>query len=348
MTMIQRAQHPTATTPRQSAWSLSRRQLLRLSALGTLALAHRRVSAATPIRMACWSQPLSEQAHLFAAQEFGWFQEAGLEFTFLPGAGGGAAVKHLLAGNADIAFTNPEPVFFAVEQGEKLKAVYNIYPQNVFNVVSPQAANLTKPQDLKGKRIGVYSLESGTRHNLRIILRSAGLDEKDVEMLPTGLLNFGPLIQGQVDATAATDTGLWLAQQRGLGEVNVLWARDYLNTPTDVFVVTEAFYTTQRETVSAFLKIYKRAAQWMIEHPQEAAHIAVKHAVNGKDPQQNLEIIKLRNASSISADTQKHGLGWFNFEILQQVETTFRDLGLTTRPVDIKQLFTNDLVQTLS
>jgi NitT/TauT family transport system substrate-binding protein len=198
--------------------------------------------------MACWSQPLAEQANVFAAQEFGWFRDAGLEFTFVPGAGGGAAVKHLLAGNADIAFANVEPLFFAAEQGEKLKAVYNIYPQNVFNVVSRTSANITAPRDLKGKRLGVYSMESGTRHNLRIILRSVGLDEVDVEMIPTGVLNFAPLMQGQVEATAATDTGLWLAQQHGLGEVNILWARDYLNTPTDVFIVPETMYETQQET----------------------------------------------------------------------------------------------------
>ncbi|HSX77941.1 MAG TPA: ABC transporter substrate-binding protein, partial [Candidatus Saccharimonadia bacterium] len=277
---------------------LTRRQLLRHSALGALALTAlpRRAHAATPIRMACWSQPISEQTNVFAAQEFGWFREAELEFTFVPGAGGGAAVKHVLAGNADIAFANLEPLFFATDSGEKLKAVHNIYPQNVFNVVSPTSKNITKPQDLKGKRIGVYSLESGTRHNLRIILRAVGLDEKDVEVVPTGVLNFGPLMQGQVDATAATDTGLWAAQQQGLGDVHTIWARDYLNTPTDAFIVSEAFYTTRREPLGAFLKAYKRGTQWMLDHPDEAAQLAVKDAIDGKDPQRNLAIIKLRNA----------------------------------------------------
>src|SRR5215468_12511947 len=112
---------------------LTRRQLLRHSALNVLALATlpRRAHAATPIRMACWSQPISEQTNVFAAQEFGWFREVEIEFTFVPGAGGGAAVKHILAGNADIAFANLEPLFFAADSGEKLTAVYNIYSQNV-------------------------------------------------------------------------------------------------------------------------------------------------------------------------------------------------------------------------
>jgi NitT/TauT family transport system substrate-binding protein len=297
--------------------------------------------------MACWSQPISEQTNVFAAQEFGWFREAGLEFTFVPGAGGGAAVKHILAGNADIAFANLEPLFFAADSGEKLKAVYNIYPQNVFNVVAPTSKNITRPQDLKGKRIGVYSLESGTRHNLRIILRSVGLDEQDVEVVPTGVLNFGPLLQGQVDATAATDTGLWAAQQQGLGEVHIIWARDYLNTPTDAFIVSEEWYTTRREPLVAFLKAYKRGTQWMLDHPDEAAQLAVKHAIDGKDPQRNLALIKLRNAATVDEHTRQHGLGWFDMALLEKVERTFRELGLTKHTLEVQRLFTNEFVPAL-
>jgi NitT/TauT family transport system substrate-binding protein len=329
---------------------LSRRRFLHHSAVAGLGLAlgaRRATAALTALRMSCWSQPISEQTNVFAAQEFGWFREAGLEFTFVPGAGGGEAVKHVLAGNADVAFANIEPLLFAVEKGEKLKAVYNIYPQNVFNVVSLKSKNVGQPQDLKGKRIGVYSMESGTRHNLRIILRSVGLDETDVEVIPTGVLNFAPLIQGQVDATAATDTGLWAAQQRGLGEVNVIWARDYLNTPTDVFIVTEGFYQTRQDVLRNFLTVYKRGTQWMLEHPDEAAQLAVKHAIDGKDAQRNLEIIKIRNAASVNTETQQHGLGWFNLELLEKVARTFRDLGLLKQALDMRQIFTNELVQAL-
>jgi len=335
--------------PSMQGFHLTRRQLLRHSALGALALTAlpRRTHAATPIRMACWSQPISEQTNVFAAQEFGWFREAEIEFTFVPGAGGGAAVKHVLAGNADIAFANLEPLLFAADSGEKLKAVYNIYPQNVFNVVSPTSKNITKPQDLKGKRLGVYSLESGTRHNLRIILRSVGLDEKDVEIVPTGVLNFGPLMQGQVDATAATDTGLWAAQQQGLGEVHIIWARDYLNTPTDAFIVSEELYATRREPLVAFLKAYKRGTQWMLDHPDEAAQLAVKHAIDGKDPQRNLAIIKLRNAATVDEHTRHHGLGWFDIALLEKVERTFRDLGLTKNTLEVQRLFTNEFVPAL-
>jgi NitT/TauT family transport system substrate-binding protein len=190
-------------------------------------------------------------------------------------------------------------------------------------------------------------LESGTRHNLRIILRSVGLDEKDVEVVPTGVLNFGPLMQDQVDATAATDTGLWAAQQQGLGDVHIIWARDYLNTPTDAFIVSDEFYTTRREPLVAFLKAYKRGTQWMLDHPDEAGQLAVKHAIDGKDSQRNLAIIKLRNAATVDEHTRQHGLGWFDITLLEKVERTFRELGLTKNTLEVQRLFTNDVVQVL-
>ena len=136
-------------------------------------------------------------------------------------------------------------------QGEKLRAIYDVYPQNVFNVVSLKSRNISKPADLKGKRVGVYSLSSGTRQNLQVLLHSAGLSEADITLVPTGLLNFAPLMRGQVDATAATDTGLLVGRQRGLGEVNVMEVSQYLNLSSDLLVVREETYQRQKSCCAA-------------------------------------------------------------------------------------------------
>lgn len=300
----------------------------------------------TRVRMSCWSNPIAEQANVFAAQEFGWWREEGIDFEFVPGAGGGDALKHLLAGNADIAFTNVEAMLFAMQEGAKLRAVWNIYPDNVFNVVSLVSANIHTPADLRGKPIGVYSMASGTRYNLLVILRSAGLRESDVEVIATGVLNFGPLMEGKVAATAATDTGLWLAQQQGLGPHRVIWARDYLRTPTDVFVVTEEMYQQRRELLRRFLRAYRKGTQFMLDHPEEAAQIAVKYATDGQDPARNLEIIKLRNAATVDDGTRANGLGWIDPEIFGKVEATFAELGLIRgRVPEFATAFTNEFVE---
>ena len=343
---------------RAGALCLSRRDVLRGAALaaagGLLAACGTR--AATPtggpsreqapskVRMACWSGPLAEQSNVYAAQEFGWFAEQGLEFEFVPGAGGGDALKHILAGNADIAFANLEPMLFALDQGTRLRAVWNIYPENVFNVVSLRASGITRPEDLKGRRVGVYSQASGTRYNLMVILRSVGMRESDVETVATGIGNFAPLMEGKVDALAATDTGLWAAEQQGLGETHVIWARDYLNTPTDAFIVTEEVYQTRKDVLRRFLHAYRQGTQWMLDRPEEAAALASRYATDGQDPRRSLEIIKLRNASTVNEGTRRHGLGWFDLDVLRQVESTFYELGLTKSRLDVSAAFTNEFV----
>jgi NitT/TauT family transport system substrate-binding protein len=296
------------------------------------------------VRMACWSNPLSEQTNVFAAQEFGWFAEQGLDFEFIPGAGGGDALKQILAGNADVAFANLEPMLFALEQGTRLRAVWNVYPENVFNVVTLRASGITRPEDLKGRRVGVYSQASGTRYNLMVILRSVGLRESDVEMVAVGVGNFGPLVEGKVDAMAATDTCLWAAAQQGLPEHQVFWARDYLNTPTDAFVVTEEVYQTRKDFLRRFLRAYRQGTQWMLDHPDDAAQLATKYATDGQDVKRNLEIIKLRNASTVNESIHQHGLGWFDLGVLRQVGSTFYDLGLLKTRLDMDSAFTNDFV----
>ena len=298
----------------------------------------------TKARMACWSNPLSEQTNVFGAQEFGWFGEQGLDFEFIPGAGGGDALKQILAGNADVAFANLEPVLFALEQGTRLRAVWNIYPENVFNVVALRSSGITRPEDLKGRRVGVYSQASGTRYNLMVILRSVGLRESDVEMVAVGVGNFGPLLEGRVDAMAATDTGLWAAELQGLPEHQVFWARDYLNTPTDALVVTEEAYQTRKDFLRRFLHAYRQGTQWMLDHPDDAAQLATKYATDGQDVRRNLDIIKLRNASTVNESIRRHGLGWFDLDVLRQVGSTFYDLGLLKNRVDMDSAFTNDFV----
>ena len=58
----------------------------------------------------------------------------------MPGAGGGDAIRNMLSGQADVAFTDPGSFFTALDKGEKLVAIYDIYPRNVFNVVSLKSA----------------------------------------------------------------------------------------------------------------------------------------------------------------------------------------------------------------
>ena len=328
---------------------LTRRELTRYLTLTGLAsgfggLAQAQGTQLDKVVMAGWSKPISEISNLLAEPEKGFFRAQGIEFVYLPGTGGGDALRNLLSGQADVAFTDPGSLFAALDKGEKLRAIYDVYPQNVFNVVSLKSSNITKPADLKGKRVGVYSLSSGTRQNLQVLLHSAGLSEADITLVPTGLLNFAPLMQGQVDATAATDTGLLVGRRRGLGEVNVMEVRQYLNLSSDLLVVREQTYQQKKALLRRFLAGFRDSAQWMMRATEEAARLAMHHAIDGQDETINLEVIKLRNASSVSALTQKKGLGSLDSASLQRGLQVYRDLGVLSREIALSSIIGADLL----
>ena len=305
--------------------------------------------AQTPAKLdkvviASWGKPITEITNLLVEEDKGFFKAKGIEMAIIPGAGGADAIRNLLSGQADVAFTDPASFFTAIDKGEKLRAIYDIYPQNIFNLVSLKSRNITKPSDLKGKRIGVYSLASGTRQNLQILLHQAGLTEADVTIVVTGLLNFLPLMQGQVDATAATDTGLLVGKQKGLGDVNVMEVKNYVNISSDFFVVREETYQQKKDVLKRFLQAYQDRAEWMMRSPQEAAKLAVKFALDGQNETANLEVIKLRNATSVSPVTQQKGLGAFDMGVIQKGANAYKAFGLIQRDIKVADVISQDLL----
>ncbi|GAA3326222.1 hypothetical protein GCM10020331_061240 [Ectobacillus funiculus] len=52
-------------------------------------------------------------------KEKGFFADNGLDVTVIPGAGGGDAIKNILSGQADIAFTDPGSLYSSLDKGEK-------------------------------------------------------------------------------------------------------------------------------------------------------------------------------------------------------------------------------------
>ncbi|MDB5947225.1 MAG: putative type nitrate/sulfonate/bicarbonate transport system, periplasmic component, partial [Ramlibacter sp.] len=121
--------------------------------LGLPLLAHA-APALEKITVAGWSKPITEVTPLLVEEDKGFFKAGGIDLAYVSGSGGGDAIRNILTGQADVAFTDPGSFFSALDKGEKLRAIYDIYPQNVFNVVALRTSGIRTPADLKGKKIG--------------------------------------------------------------------------------------------------------------------------------------------------------------------------------------------------
>ena len=111
-----------------------------------------------------------------------------------------------------------------------------------------------------------------------------------------------------------------------------------------MFVVKDAYYTANKSLLKRFLAAYRDSAAWMIAKPKEAAKIAIKRSINGRNESVNLEIIKIRNISSQSKTTRSKGLGHFDIELLQKGAETFKGLGLINTDLDMRKVIKTDLI----
>src|SRR5215212_8746305 len=128
--------------------NIPRRHLLAAMASAPLAsLAQNTPPRLDRIVVAGWSKPITEVLPLLVEEDKGFYRAQGIALEYVPGAGSADAIRNILSGQADVAFTDPLTFFAALDKGEKLRAIYDIYPQNVFNVVSLKTANINKPAD---------------------------------------------------------------------------------------------------------------------------------------------------------------------------------------------------------
>lgn len=296
------------------------------------------------VRFVSWSAPRVEQADFFVAQEKGYFQAEGVQFEYRPGRGSGDAMKQVLAGNGDVAFVGPEAVFLSAHQGAAVIAFYNTYPQNLFELVYHGGLGIRSVADLRGKRIGVFSLASGGRYNLTTLLHLEGVKESEVTLIPT-FASPAPFLQKKIDVWVSITPTTWAMRQKGLLKgTGSFYVKDHLNLPTDVFATTTDIFGKRRGALLSFLKAFRRGTEFMIRDPKEAVAISKKYVVKMGDLKSAEGIVRLFGEASQSPLTRQKGLGWFDMEILEKAERLFRETGILKRKVSVGDHFTNRLV----
>jgi len=85
----------------------------------------------------------------------------------------------------------------------------------------------------------------------------------------------------------------------------------------------------------------------MLDHPDEAAQLAVKHAIDGKDPSVTWRSFKLRNAVTVDEHTRQHGPGWFDIAPAGKSRAHLSGIGTDQEYLEVQRLFTNGVVQAL-
>lgn len=113
------------------------------------------------------------------AQAEGYFAAEGLEAETEALNGSGPVLQALASGKAQFGRPGPAPVLKARERGLDVKFLFNSLPRSSFGVLVRQESSYQKPDDLKGKVIGVGTADGAEVGFARAILDSYGMKEPD-------------------------------------------------------------------------------------------------------------------------------------------------------------------------
>lgn len=201
---------------------------------------------------------------LYLAHRAGMFEKNGLQVSIInPGSNE----------NAFLAMKNNQAEIYVVSATQLVSNImkgagdFRIVANTGYNYFKFLAdLSITRPEDLKGKRIGTGTPGSTPDRITRLILRKLGLDpEKDVVLVPSQgegrsqvSLNLAKLVSGELAASSMTSEGIYQLEQSGLDKkLRVLTDYKSLNIYTGGgadYTVSAAFLKTSRATVKAFLK----------------------------------------------------------------------------------------------
>jgi len=314
--------------------ALTRRTLLGTSAAaaGALALgvAPRRALAQSAVSLQLSWLHSSQFAGSYIALDRGWWSEAGLDVSLLPGGPNAPVEPPVVAGTALVGISAADYTAAAVEQGAPFKILGVAMQKNPFVIASLPANPVNEPADLVGKRIGMALANTPV---LQALCTLNGVDIDAIEIVPTQY-SAQPLLAGEVDCLLCWETDLPVAMaMQGVESLTMLMADHGYAVHSQTYIATEDSLANRRAELVALMSGEVRGWEAYRADTDAAAELTLRMY---PDAGLDLETQKLQAARQVplmfSDLTDANGFGWWTDETVGANIETLALLGRTVTP----------------
>ncbi|KKB33521.1 ABC transporter substrate-binding protein [Bacillus thermotolerans] len=215
---------------------------------------------------------------LFLAQQKGWFEEEfedfNVEVAWSEFPSGPPLLESLASNRVDLSLLGDGALIAGIDKQLPFEVIAQTSDGGANSRILVQKdGNIKKLDDLKGKTVGVAS---GTTAHVYLIkaLKTSGLTTDDVKMI-----NLQP-DDGQA-AFESKKLDAWVIwnpyylHNVEKGTASVIEVDENILAPGAIIART-GFAEEHPKLVETYVKVYQKAADWQIHHPDEAAELYAK------------------------------------------------------------------------
>ncbi len=205
-------------------------------------------------------------AGYYAAQQQGFFKDAGFDVTIRAGAPGREPVGEVLAGRAQFGVGNSE-VLFQRLLNKPLIALAAIYQHSPSVLLVRQDSGIRTAQDLIGRKIMTVGIEDDA--DLMAMFRNEGIDPKQINFIKSSY-QIADLIEGRTDAFNAYMTNEPYYMQKNAVPFNIISPTTYgVDFYSDILFTTESVNQHNPDGVRRFREAALKGWSYALQYPEE-------------------------------------------------------------------------------
>lgn len=211
-----------------------------------------------------------DHAPLIVARDKGFFATQGLDVEIIPPADPAAPPRLVAAGQADVAVSYQPDLHLSVKEGLPLARFGTLVETPLNTVMVLEDGPVKSLKDLKGRKIG-FSVSGFEDAILTAMLKSEGVDIKDVTLINVNFALSAALLSGQVDAIVGGYRNFEATELELQGKrARTFFPEEHGVPPYDELIYLAKADKLGDPRLKRFLTAVEQATLWLTNHPQEA------------------------------------------------------------------------------
>jgi NitT/TauT family transport system substrate-binding protein len=284
--------------------------------------------------------PNVQFAPIYVAMEKGWFKDAGFDVKL----DYSTEIDSLALVGADklkFAVVSGEQVLLARAQGLPVVYVFAWYHEYPVGIASLASSNITKPEDLRGKKVGTPILSGASYVGMEALLAAGGLKDKDLQIDTIGFNQVETLAVGKEDAVVVYNANEPVQlKSQGL-DIHLMKVSDFKQLVSNGIITSESMIKDHPDQVKAFDSVMAKAIDYTVANQDEAYEISKKYVENLANADEKVQKEVLKSSIDLYAGAKT---GESVPEAWENMQEVLLGMGLIPAQQDLSKAYSNEFL----